>query len=395
MESFSFKELLYSDACLVFMVTGIICAVVRYMHMCRPYNKEPDYFYPARKQLTFFYAATIMQFPYFLNPSDDGTWTFVRILVIVYYPVCFTLLFARYFLWQELKEWKNFVFLCLPMLILIAMFIAALIHQNTWLERQVSWLRYVMGAISVLLTVRLVFIIRGLKKGIEKYHRENYASEADFPFRFAQKVIWSPIVWIGFAWLLYLTENRNLKAVLDLFFSAWMVVFLCKILHPQRMLRPRKIEKEMDRIEKEEQEMVNENMSQCESLQTECEVKGYTATPSYSKEVKEKVLDVILQKFKEPHLLKTEVLAEIDKGMNAPASRFIASVGYYNLINMFRLRYATLYAQAHPKAKQTEIADAAGFLSDQALSRAKKNVDFINNEFVKDVKLSDKDAASN
>ena len=394
MESFSIRDAIYSDACLVFMLTGIICAVVRYMHMCRPYNKEADYFYPARKQLTFFYAATIMQFPYYVNPCDDGAWTYVRILIIVYYPVCFTLLFARYFMWQELKEWKNFVFLCLPMLILVVMLVAVLIHQNTWLERQVSWLRYVMGTVSLLLTARLVFIIKKLKQNIETYHKENYASEADFPFRFAQKVLWLPVIWIGMAWVLYLTESKDLKVFLDLLLSFWMVMFLCKVLHPQRLLRPRKVEIDIDRIEKEEQKIATANLCQGKEFKSECDNKTCD-TPSYSEEVKEKVLKVILHKFKEPHLLKSDVLSEIDKGMNAPASRFIASVGYYNLINMFRLRYATLYAHAHPKAKQTEIADASGFLSDQALSRAKKNVEFINNDYVKDVKLSETDSTCN
>ena len=30
----------YSDVCLIFIVTGIICAVVRWFHMCRPTTKR-------------------------------------------------------------------------------------------------------------------------------------------------------------------------------------------------------------------------------------------------------------------------------------------------------------------------------------------------------------------
>ncbi len=85
--------------------------------------------------------------------------------------------------------------------------------------------------------------------------------------------------------------------------------------------------------------------------------------------------------------MKTEVLADIDKGKTVQASRFIASVGYYNLINMFRLRYAQLYQEANPRAKQAEIAEASGFISDSAFSKAKKNVKNIDLNFVAEVHL--------
>ena len=102
---------------------------------------------------------------------------------------------------------------------------------------------------------------------------------------------------------------------------------------------------------------------------------------------------VVLRRFREPHLLKTEVLADIDRGMAASASRFISSVGYYRLVNMFRLRHAVLYAEAHPGAKQAEVAAASGFLSDQALSRAKKNVADIDPALVRDVCLQHNDVS--
>lgn len=112
-----------------------------------------------------------------------------------------------------------------------------------------------------------------------------------------------------------------------------------------------------------------------------------TPTSLYSEEAKAMVLAIILRKFREPHLLKTEVLADVDNGMTAQASRFIAEVGYYNLINMFRLRYATLYKQQHPQAKQVEVAEQSGYISDQALSRAKKNVTSIDMDMVKNVTI--------
>lgn len=382
----------YSDACLAFMVTALVCAIVRWAHMCHPYNKEADYFYPARKQVTFFYSVALMQLPYYLSPADEGTWTYIRFYGIILYPMCFTMIFVRYFKWQQLRELKNLVFLCLPMLLLVVMMVATMLKHDTWFENQFYWMQHVVCIVSILLTVRLIAITAWLKNSIDRYHKDNFATEADFPYGFAKKVIWAPLIWIAMSWAIYLTDSRDVKMAIDILQTVWMVAFLCTILHPQRMSRPKEVEQKIDEAEKAELQFAEETVKQQQEPQPTHDKE--LDTPQYSDEIKDMVLRIILQKFREPHLLKTEVLAEVTNGMTAPASRFIASVGYYNLINMFRLRYAILYGEAHPQAKQLEVATAAGYLSDQALCRAKKNVKSIIPDYVKDVRLCDADQPS-
>ena len=382
----------YSDACLAFMVTALVCAIVRWAHMCHPYNKEADYFYPARKQVTFFYSVALMQLPYYLSPADEGTWTYIRFYGIILYPMCFTTIFVRYFKWQQLKELKNLVFLCLPMLLLAIMMVATLLKHDTWFENQFYWMQHVVCIVSILLTVRLITITAWLKDSIDRYHKDNFATEADFPYDFAKKVIWAPLIWIAMSWAIYLTDSRDVKMAIDILQAVWMVAFLCTILHPQRMLRSKEVEQKIEEAEKAELLLAEQTVKQQQEPQPDTDIDP--STPQYSNEVKDMVLSIILHKFREPHLLKTEVLAEVTNGMTASASRFIASVGYYNLINMFRLRYAILYGEAHPQAKQLEVATAAGYLSDQALCRAKKNVKSIIPDYVKDVRLTDEDQPS-
>lgn len=156
--------------------------------------------------------------------------------------------------------------------------------------------------------------------------------------------------------------------------------------HPQRMLRTEVVEQEFDH-DGEYQREKTDNSDIRKETDTDDTITPATPTSLYSEEAKAMVLAIILRKFREPHLLKTEVLADVDNGMTAQASRFIAEVGYYNLINMFRLRYATLYKQQHPQAKQVEVAEQSGYISDQALSRAKKNVTSIDMDMVKNVKI--------
>ena len=105
----------------------------------------------------------------------------------------------------------------------------------------------------------------------------------------------------------------------------------------------------------------------------------------FDEEAKRQVLDIILRRFKEQHLQKKDILAEVDKGRMAPASRFIAYVGYYNLINMFRLEYARQYSEANPITKQSAVAEASGFASASSFSNAKKRVPYIDPLLVKNV----------
>ena len=49
-------EIYYAASCLILVVTSLFCALVRYFHMCRPFDEEETYFYPARKLITIIYA---------------------------------------------------------------------------------------------------------------------------------------------------------------------------------------------------------------------------------------------------------------------------------------------------------------------------------------------------
>ena len=81
MNIFSTDYMLYADACLAYMVTAVVCAVIRWRHMCHPYDEQADYFYPARRQVTFFYAVNLMQFPYYLLTSSLKKYVFYNWLI--------------------------------------------------------------------------------------------------------------------------------------------------------------------------------------------------------------------------------------------------------------------------------------------------------------------------
>lgn len=368
-----------ADACLVLMVTCMVCAIVRWFHVCRPYRDNADFHFPARKQTTFFYAGILMYLPYYLNPADPGAWHYAGIFGIMFYPAIVSLLIMRYFSLQKLEERINQMLFIAPMAMLAAMFVAVLVDSQ-WFEQQLSWLWWVVGAFSLMLTARLVFVTKKLQNKIREFHTQNYATEDDFPYVFANRVVWMPLAYIALMWCIVIADSRLLKFVLDLLASAWALMFLCMILNPQRISSNDKTTEATAATEPEAADAAAAEIAGGSSAETQ------QATP-YSDDVKRAVIEVILAKYKEKHLKKSDVIAEINQGMIAPASRFIAAIGYYRLINMFRLEYARQYIDAHPEAKQAEIADAAGFVSNTAYCKAKKNVQNIDAYIVSEVHL--------
>lgn len=386
MNTLSIYDIVCSEVCLAFSVTAVVCAVVRWFHMCRPYDREEKYFYPARRMVSFFYfVVAFLNVPYVLNPGSAGVLDYMRILGIVFYPTCFVLLFLRYFRWKKLKTKLDWILFFLLMALQTVLCVIALICPS-WIEDNMVCLSVLCGIISMALSVRLFSVLRWVYGRIEEYHHQNFSSDCDFPYRFAERAMWMTAVWILIVWLVFLTGSRNMKIVSDIVLSVGMVGFLCAILYPQRMLQPKSVGDVVELMEKDEAKKMEDAVVSIEEDEQDQPVQEQVE-PVCDEEARRQVIEIILRRYKEQHLQKKDVLSEVDKGKIAPASRFIASVGYYNLINMFRLEYARQYAEANPSAKQATVAEASGFASGPSFSKAKKSVKVIDSEIVAGVHL--------
>lgn len=153
----TFQDILCADACLVFIVTGIICAALRWFHMCRPYNREENYFYPARKEVALTYLLlSLIQIPYFLAPSDEAVIKYIGLAGILYYPMCFSALFGIYFGDQRLDKLKNRYYITGTLLVIIAVLLIIIFGKGYWITDNWGCLKYIFSAISVLLTMHLL-----------------------------------------------------------------------------------------------------------------------------------------------------------------------------------------------------------------------------------------------
>lgn len=428
---FTQPENFYSLACYTYILSGVICAVVRWFHMCRPFDQRGDYFYPARRQVTFFYAATALQLPYMLCPGDPGSWFFARSFGILYYPVCFALLYHRFFQMRHLWSKKlSIAYFCSPFLLLGALFVIVVFHQNDLLLPYKRLWECIMVCVSILLTYRLVKECRWVAKKVESYHTQNYSNESDFPFTFAKNMLYLPAVWLIVMWTLFLLDNQMVKAFIDLIMAAWHVLLLCRILHPSRPVSSKRSIDDMKTIENENMERILQENELLEKvveatdnliLEEPCtedeagvtdeanvtdeadvtdeagvtdennetdeanerqliERNGENTRQRIEKEkwesVKNEVLTIVSRRYLEPSLKRIEVIRDFSAMNHTLAGTFITQVGFYRLVNAFRVRHYERLMESDSTSNlgQEIAAEMCGFKNRWGLSNARKRL---------------------
>ena len=416
---FTQPENFYSLACYTYILSGVICAIVRWFHMCRPFDQRSDYFYPARRQVTFFYAATALQLPYMLCPGDPGSWFFARSFGILYYPVCFALLYHRFFQMRHLWSKKlSIAYFCSPFLLLGALFVIVVFHQNDLLLPYKRLWECIMVCVSILLTYRLVKECRWVAKKVESYHTQNYSNESDFPFTFAKNMLYLPAVWLIVMWTLFLLDNQMVKAFIDLIIAAWHVLFLCRILHPSRPVSSKRSIDDMKTIEDENMERILQENELLEKvveatdnliLEEPCtedeadvtdeagvtdennetdeanerqliERNGENTRQRIEKEkwesVKNEVLTIVSRRYLEPSLKRIEVIRDVSAMNHTLAGTFITQVGFYRLVNAFRVRHYERLMESDSTSNlgQEIAAEMCGFKNRWGLTNARKRL---------------------
>lgn len=374
-EIYSIRDLLYSDACIVFVVTGIICAAVRWFHMCHPFDKIEKTSYPARRQMTFFYAATCLQFPYILEPSNPDVWIYIRSFCILYYPMFLTCVLDRYFHRKTLRDTiGTTIYVVIPFCWLLFLLILS-ICDRPLLARWESPLLILSIVGSLVLTYRLTRVILKIKRQIDAFHEQNFSSEGDFPLRFAERILGLPFAWLLCMWAIFVTGSQELKMFFDLSLSVVMVLFLCIILHPQRIEKTMAADKLPTTFPIDEKKIKTPDDVFISAEDESLKVKDTEPLQDENYDgIRQEVLTIIRRRYLEPNLKRSDVIAEVTYGKHTLAGLYITQIGFYRLVNTFRLTHAQLYEAKHPNLSKDAIAEASGFKDRFALHNAKKKI---------------------
>lgn len=363
---------IYSLACYTFILTSVVCAIVRWFHVCKPYEENKDYYFPGRKVYVFFCGMTVLQMPYVLRPMDVDTWFFARTFGILYYPLFFSALFHKFFYGRTvLHGWKQRGYFSLVMSILVAMMLTSLLVKPAVMEYEQFWINPVTGAISLLLSSYYVYMTCRIVRTVDEYHEQNYSDVNDFPYAFLKRVVLFPLLWMIVEWMVFISASRELKAVVDVAFSVFNIMYLLFCLSPRIMRKERNTEEEKIPRETEAVEIMVEG---------EIEEKQ---TVAVNDDIRREVLAIIARRYKEPGLKRVEVIADVSYRRKKQAGDFITSIGFYRLVNTFRLYHLDGFAEAHPEMSNEGIAMSCGFKDRFALNNARKRITEIDMDLIR------------
>ena len=332
-----------------FIAVSLVIAVVRWFHMCRPYDRKPDYYYPGRPFVVGIYLNSLILLPYVLHPESPDAWYLVRIYFLPVTLFHFTIMLFAYF--GKVMKWDKWrmpmLFVSLPLILIqLAAFVMAVMPGNQVgsVNPKLSWaVLYVAGILVssiCLVALTLVMVWAGQSDA------DDFSNRNDFPVVSARR--WVGLVALNgsLCWIAVLSASQAMMAVVMMLFASSSVVFITTALHPHRG-RP------------VEDEPVGE-----EPVSREPE------PPSRKQQSALEAIHIVMVEQKaylDAHLTIQDVANRSGYSRSALSSLFRAHLGgFFNYVNRLRVQHVEAYLQAHPGASLQEAILESGFNSRQA-----------------------------
>lgn len=236
---------------------------------------------------------------------------------------------------------------------------------------------------------------------MDEFNIQNYSNEDDFPYVFAKKVLWLPLIGFIIMWIVFLSESREIYMGVNILMAVFMVFFLCQILHPNKAMRSPLVKEELECMEKKCLDNImqrnedfktanptssetNEKVSSCQNVVLNKGVSGGIDKEALLKQmaekdweaVKKEVLTIVSRRYLEPSLKRVDVIRDVTLMKHTLAGTFITQVGFYKLVNAFRVRhYERLMETSNSNLSQDMAAEMCGFKNRWALSNARKRLE--------------------
>lgn len=343
----------------MYVMACLVIAAVRWFHMCRPCDRNPDYFYPGRKAVTIIYLTGLLLLPYIFFPESDGAWLLVKAYFLPMVLYFLTILLFSYF--GNVMHWRRWrrPTLILGGIALLTLFtgpVVALIERGGGGSfDSVRIGNIIILVLGLFMTGVCLFAVRTVLSWTAKIDVEEYSNPEDYPVNFARKMVRMLLVTVVLLWVAALSDSRDVMAVLQLLLSGSSAMMLISALHPHRHGAP-----------EEEQPAKEEPASQ---------VYSYKISPAKAKSIAAAIRRVVEeeQAFLDPHLTVQDVAARCGFNRTYVAGIFKSEFGgFFHYVNTLRLQHVEEYSAAHPASTIAEVAEASGFGSRSSYYKIKK-----------------------
>lgn len=340
---------IYGSATSVYIAVCVACAAVKWFHMCHPYDRNPDYFYPGRAYVALLMLNAIVLAPYALNPDSPDAWYLTRFYLLPVVLHHFAVLIFSYF--GTIMSWKKWripsLVISSPVILSMLITLVLAIIPGDQVGSVVPWLPDVllfgMGVIGTAICVAAMSLVYAWAK---RFASDDFSNSEDFPVAMAQK--WSVLTFfnIVMCWAGALVGSKGLTAVIMLLMSTSAIVLVISSLHPHR-LQPTGVDKS--------------------------KAPAKPAARRSSTRKKQDILSavdavVVGQKaYLDAHLTIQDVADRSGYSRSTLSSLFKAEMGgFFAYINRLRLQHVETYQLEHPGATIQEAILESGFNSRQA-----------------------------
>lgn len=345
----------YLVCMLIYLSNSIFCGVVRWFHVCAPYQSDPDYYFPARRQVTIFYLGTLMLLPCVFRIIGSDALLFARCFGVIWYPMVLNFVITAYFGYKEVPKLEMAERCCL-MVGIISMAVIAFLDHGIMLEHQkivlaVSGLFYVYGMVRQL--GKLVFLAKEYSSDM----REKVSSFDDIkPFFLNSMFPWFVLTEIPL-FVAFLLDSAAVQGAVFLWMTFLNTFFLITILHSQKQPRFRIVTADsldLNNTTESAHSEVLVDHGDSKIIHNEDEI-----------DILLKKIEGIMEKeelFRKQHLTINELAEAV--GAHPLSVREACKRNYKNffdLVNTYRMRFAKDYAAKHPYAKRETVAYESGF----------------------------------
>lgn len=346
----------FSQSTYTLIVCSFFCAIVRWVHICRPYSRYSDYFYPNRVETTSFYLIlAIAYLPYWIYDNADWHKLYGSFIGLITIPAFVSALILRYFIKRAHKVKRHLLFFSaiIPSLPFI---VDALLGGNVILvhHHEVRIASLILGLLE---TLQFGYCINALLNKIKRHNISNYSCEEDFPYIFSWVVISMSVLSVTVLWTVWISQSILYIAIKEIIFTILSIALLLIILHPQQPSSKQfyfKWKQESPVQEDQLEEEANDEDLKSLALQIK-------------KILYERKL------YLDPHFSLVQLADAIGYGRTITSKTCNAFFGgFYQLVNQARLEHANNVQANNPNYTIDAIAKESGFSSRHTYLRVKK-----------------------
>lgn len=355
-----FDENYYYGLTAAILITASLAgAAIRWFHMCRPYDRNAQYYFPGRPFIVIGLLSTVVLLPYVFHPGDADAWYVTRIFFLNIIPLLLTILLFSYF--GNIMEWRKWRS---PMHVIgspIALILFAALALAIWPGEQIGQINpaltgcllYIPGAVGTAVCLAAVIVVRAWA---QSFNEDDYSNPNDFPVAISKRWTLCAFINLLLCWGCVLLDDRRVMAAAMLLFAFFAVATIISALNPHRD----------GPIEAEDPSEADEALHKSGS------------TKKTNPEILSSIRIVVEEQeaYLESHLTIQDVADRCGYSRSYVAGTIKSEYGgFFDYINGLRMKSMAAYQKQHPEATVQEAAEASGFASRQAYYMVKARLE--------------------